>query len=168
MAHTLGGGGAPSPILLLAVALLASPLCLLLVGRRLSIPGTAVAVLAAQALFHLAFAVTASASSAALSETSHAHHAVTLAASAGAPVISADPLMVLHHLTAAFVTVVLLHRGERMLRAVGRGISALVPAITEPISLERRVAPQLVALTPAAPRHPLFSSDLVLRGPPTV
>ena len=60
-AHTLAGGGAPSPAFVAAVGILAAPFAVLLVGRRLSAWRVAATVLASQTLFHAAFAITADA-----------------------------------------------------------------------------------------------------------
>lgn len=168
LAHTLGGGGAPAPLLLLAVTLLATPLCVLFVGRRLSVAGLTLAVVAAQAMFHVAFMATATVGSTALTASEHAHHSLTVVSIDGAaPVVAVDPQMIAHHLGAALLTLVLLHHGERMLRAVARGITALLPSVVLVPVAETRVALRAVAHTPAAPRHPLFSSDARRRGPPT-
>lgn len=70
--HTLAGGGAPAPLLVLVVGVLAWPVGIALVGRRLSAWLLTIAVVAAQALFHVAFAVTAGADPS--SVTGHLHH----------------------------------------------------------------------------------------------
>ncbi|WP_345802036.1 hypothetical protein AAIB33_02725 [Microbacterium sp. AZCO] len=163
-AHTLAGGGAPPPLLVLAVALLASPIAVLLAGRRLALWRLALTVVASQVLFHASFAV---ASGATGTTIAHAHHAdllqLTPAAVATWP---PDPLMLLGHAVAAAVTVAALYRGERMLRALARGILRLVRLRLEAPRpwLPRSLAPARVIV--AAARTASFSSEISRRGPP--
>ncbi|WP_203580427.1 hypothetical protein [Microbacterium hibisci] len=162
-AHTLAGGGAPSPALVAAVGILASPFAVALVGRRPSAWRLGATVLASQALFHGAFALTAAADPAAL----HGHHVTHLGGDL-AGVVLPDAPMLLAHVLAAVATVFALHGGERMLRALGRGIRSVFArarSVARPASLPRllvspgrtgRVAPRIVL------------SDLSRRGPPVL
>ena len=59
VSHTVGGGEAPSPVVLLVVTALAAPLCVAVAGRTLSLPRVIVAVGLAQVLLHTTFAATA-------------------------------------------------------------------------------------------------------------
>jgi hypothetical protein len=160
-AHTLAGGGAPSPALVAAVGILASPFAVGLIGRRLSAWRVGATVLASQALFHVAFAVTADADAAAL----HGHHVTHLGGDLTAVVVPDAPMLAAHVL-AAFGTVAALHGGERMLRALGSGIRSIftrVRAITPRAPMPRPVTPQARALG-AATR--IVLSDASRRGPP--
>jgi hypothetical protein len=160
-AHTLAGGGAPSPALVIAVGILAAPFAVGLIGRRLSAWRVGAAVLASQALFHVAFALTAGADPAAL----HRHHVTHLGGHLSAVVLPDAPMLAAHVL-AAFATVVALHRGERMLRALGRGIRSMFTRVRG--IAPRAPMPRLVTLqtrpSGGAPRVVL--SDASRRGPP--
>ncbi|MFC8680867.1 hypothetical protein ACFT30_05045 [Microbacterium ureisolvens] len=161
-AHTLAGGGAPSPALVATVGILASPFAVALIGRRLTGWRIGVTVLASQAFFHGAFALTAGADPAAL----HGHHVTHLGGDLSAVALPDAP-MLLAHVLAAALTVFALHGGERMLRALGRGIRSLFSrARVAPLpSLPRPVA------VGAAPRHVaarIVLSDLSRRGPPVL
>jgi len=160
-AHTLGGGGAPAPALVAAVGILAAPFAVAVVGRRLFAWRVGATVLASQALFHLAFALTADADPAAL----HGHHVTHLGGLSA--VVLPDAPMLVAHVLAAVATVAGLYGGERMLRALGRGIRSLFARI-------RAVAPRGAVSGPVtAPLGPLrvvaarvVLSDLSRRGPP--
>ncbi|GAA5096586.1 hypothetical protein GCM10025760_30130 [Microbacterium yannicii] len=160
-AHTLAGGGAPTPALVAAVGILASPFAVVLVGRRLAAWRMAVTVLASQALFHVAFAVTADADPAAL----HGHHVTHLGGQLSAVVLPDAPMLAAHAL-AALATVAGLHSGERMLRALGRGIRsvfarshAIAPRASRPRVVVPSSRPSLGALR-------IVLSDASRRGPP--
>ena len=112
--HTLAGGGAPSPVLIAVLGVLASPVAIALVGRRLSVwrVGTAVAV--SQGLFHTAFAMTAGVDPTGL--RGHVHDVQLVGGTSTAGVLP-DGGMLVGHLIAAVATLVVLYHGERMLRA---------------------------------------------------
>lgn len=173
-AHTLAGGGAPSPALVLAIAVLAAPLAVASIGRRPSRVRTAIAVLVSQAVFHLAFAVAGSLGSAAMS-SGHSHGLIL----AGTPMpvmpmhgeaashigLSADARMLAAHAVAAIATVILISHGERMLRAIARGLSRYLPPAWQGTPLPTE-APATALARPPAPIRPLFSSEVSRRGPP--
>nr|WP_223169232.1 hypothetical protein [Microbacterium sp. MF43] len=163
--HTLAGGGAPAPLLVAVMATLAWPFATALIGRRLSVSRIGAAVVVGQLLFHAAFAVTAGADPA--SATGHLHHAA-LAGTAGTGLaVPAAPMLVAHAL-AALVTVLGLYGGERMLRALGRGIRSILrrPALATPLLRTRlpRTATGVVAVA----AHAVVLSDLSRRGPPAI
>jgi hypothetical protein len=160
-AHTLAGGGAPSPALVVAVGILASPFAVGLIGRRLSAWRMGATVLASQTLFHVAFALTADADPAAL----HGHHVTHLGGHLSAVVLPDAPMLAAHAL-AAFATLVALQSGERMLRALGRGIRSVFTrarGIAPRAPMPRLVTPQ-TRPSGGAPRVVL--SDASRRGPP--
>lgn len=159
--HTLAGGGAPSPAFVVAIGVLASPVAVALAGRRLTAWRVAASVLVSQALFHTAFAVTASADPAAL----HGHHVAHLGGELN-PVVLPDAPMLVAHVLAAAITTLALVRGERMLRALGRGIRALfapMAGVVPPVVAPPRIA--AVVRVPGAPGRVVLS-DLAPRGPP--
>lgn len=134
-AHTLSGGGAPPFWLLVAVVVLATPLGIALVGRRPALWRIALAVAASQALLHATFAAVGPAAPA--MAVGHDHGALLPAL--GPAVALADPAMLAGHALAGLVTTALLAYGERMLRALGRGMrrvlrraSARIPVIAWP------------------------------------
>lgn len=164
-AHTLSGGGAAHPLLIVSVAALAAPLAVWLAGHRGSWWRTALVVSAAQALFHVAFAAVGDARPLSAGHTHHLAGAVTAAAAVPAsPPL--DPAMIAGHLAAALVTIVAVRRGEQLLRALGRGILRLVAraAVTLPVPL---ALPSLLPARSAVatPRAHLHCS-LSRRGPP--
>ncbi|GAA5203927.1 hypothetical protein [Microbacterium jejuense] len=160
-AHTLAGGGAPAPALVAAVGILAAPLAVALAGRRLSVWRVGAIVLASQALFHLAFAITAGADPTA----SHAHHTMVLAGGV-TPVALPDAPMLVAHVLAAIATVAGLYGGERMLQALGRGIRSILSRarVFAPLPSVPRllVSRRARAVLPAR----IVLSGLSRRGPP--
>lgn len=163
--HTLAGGGAPAPALIGVIGVLAWPVGIALVGRRLSAWRVASAALTSQLLFHAAFALTAGADPAA--SAGHTHHGAT-AVLAGPASFSLDAPMVLAHLIAAVATVAGLYGGERMLRALGRGIRSLVrravARVARPLAARQVTTPAPVGVRPLR----AVLSDLSRRGPPAL
>ena len=159
--HSLAGGGAPSPAFVLAIGILASPIAVALAGRRLAVWRVAATVLASQALFHTAFALTAAADPGAL----HGHHVARLGGELS-PVVLPDAPMLVAHALAAAVTTLALVRGERMLRALGRGIRSVLRRASDiaprPIVRVRVVAGAVVAVV-----RRVRLCDLSRRGPPS-
>ncbi|MDW4573191.1 hypothetical protein R8Z57_10460 [Microbacterium sp. M3] len=163
-AHTLAGGGAPAPGLVVAVGVLASPFAVALAGRGLAAWRVGATVLTSQALFHTAFALTAGADPTAL----HGHHVAHLGHDLGSLVLPDAPMLAAHVL-AAIATVLALHGGERLLRALGRGIRSV---FTRARAVTPRAAVPGLVVTATAPRPagPLrvLLSDLLRRGPPAL
>lgn len=163
-AHTLAGGGAPSPALIAATGVLATPFAVALVGRRPAAWRIASVVLAAQALFHVAFAMTAGADASA-DASAHVHHFTALGSSAPPGVVPDAPMLV-GHVLAAGATVLALFSGERMLRALGRGIRSVLSRARSVAT--RPSSPRLVA-APTVPIRAVAAvalSGLSRRGPP--
>lgn len=166
--HTLAGGGAPAPALVGVIGILAWPVGIALVGRRLSPGRVGSAVVAAQLLFHTAFAATAGVASEAgpAGVSGHAHHTALVAAGTGPAAFAVDAPMAIGHLLAAAVTVAGLYYGERMLRALGRGIRSLfarrVVHVLPTIPAVRALEPVLLPTLPSG----VVLSDLSRRGPP--
>lgn len=162
--HTLAGGGAPAPVLVGVVGILAWPVGIALVGRRISIWQVGAAVAASQLLFHIAFAVAAGADPSAA--TGHVHHIALSGAGTAAAVVPSVPMLLAHAL-AAVATVFGVYGGERMLRALARGIRSVLRraevALRSPHTLLRRVVGALAS----APAPGVVLSDLSRRGPPS-
>jgi hypothetical protein len=163
--HTLAGGGAPAPLLVGVVGILAWPIGIALVGRRLSAWQLGAAVVASQLLFHVAFAMAAGADPSAA--TGHLHHVVLDGGGLAVAVLPDAPMLVAHAL-AAVATLGGLYGGERMLRALGRGIrSVLRRADVAPIL--PRATIRTVDVAHAGPsRLRAALSDLSRRGPPSL
>jgi hypothetical protein len=164
LAHTVAGGDAPAPLLLVAAAILAAPPAVALVGKRPAAARTTAAVLVAQLVFHGVFLLFGSGATTSFTGGDHTHMAGHMVMT-GAPVMAHDP-MSLAHVVAAIVTVVMLHRGEWMLRAAGRGIHRLLPlrVVRPPHPLTvRRVR---AAFRAPVPRALLLVADTGRRGPP--
>ena len=162
--HTLSGGGAPSALLVGVLGVLASPVAIALVGRRLSVWRAAATVIASQALFHVAFAVTAGVDASALS--GHVHHGSLDSGGTVAGVLP-DGRMIAGHVVAAAATILALYCGERMLRALGRGIHLVLrrAAVRAAVPVRAvRVAAQGLRVTPA---RGVVLSDVSRRGPPS-
>ncbi|GAA1934777.1 hypothetical protein GCM10009775_28320 [Microbacterium aoyamense] len=163
VSHTLGGGAAPSPWLVLVVILLAAPVAVLLAGRSLGLVRLSLTVVLAQLLLHVTFALTAG-----LDPTSGGHVHGAVLPSGGAIGVTLDPVMVSAHLLAAIATILVIARGEWMLRAISRGIHRLLrfaaiivrsPLPAPPL----RAGRQTVALLARA-----AASVVSRRGPPSV
>ncbi|WP_249354198.1 hypothetical protein [Microbacterium sp. 2FI] len=165
-AHTLAGGGAPSPGVVAAVAILAWPLAVLLAGRRLSAWRVGATVLASQALLHVAFSLTASADH--VRRVAHDHQAAgasDLLAGAEMSGLLPDPVMLAGHVLAAAATMLALYGGERMLRALGRGIRSVLGRSSTP-ALRPLTLPSIPASAPPVHAGAVLLSDASRRGPP--
>lgn len=165
VSHTIGGGEAPAPVLLGIVAVLATPVAVALAGRRLGLARLALTVLTAQMLFHVAFAATAGTGG---TVRGHVHGRPLWTGGESAASVLPDLGMFIAHIAAAVVTVVLLHRGERMLRALGRGIARLVALAPDVVVLPWPVVPTRPAVHRVAPLQVRLADDLSRRGPPVV
>ncbi|GAA3631051.1 hypothetical protein GCM10022200_12360 [Microbacterium awajiense] len=165
-AHTIGGGAAPSPGVVAAVALLAWPFAVLLAGRRLAGWRVAATVLIAQLFLHVAFTLVGHGTAAVASPAGH-HGAVSLALLSG-PSVAPDASMTAMHVVAAAATIVVLYSGERMLRALARGmrsVFARIGAIAAPVA----GGPLAATTAPVtAPAFLLALSSLSRRGPPAL
>lgn len=162
--HTLAGGGAPAPALVAVIGVLAAPLGVGLVGRRLSAWRVGATVLAAQAMLHVAFALTAGSDPAAA--TGHTHRAMLDTAASSAGVVLPDAPMILAHILAAAATVLVLYGGERMLRTLGRGIRSVLRRVALPALAPAVVLRDTAGVPHRAPRLGPVLSDLSRRGPP--
>ncbi|MFF2634024.1 hypothetical protein ACFVR6_14175 [Microbacterium sp. NPDC058021] len=165
-AHTLSGGGAPHPLLIVAVAALAAPPAVWLTGRRGTWWRTASVIAGAQALFHGAFAVVGDAHPL---TSSHAHHAATAVAPlAGTAPAGWDAGMTIGHALAALVTILAVLRGEHLLRRIARGIRRRLARLTVTLPAPvTRPRPLTACQAPRRTRRPTTSA-LSRRGPPVL
>lgn len=167
--HALAGGEVTA-FSVFATALLALPLSIALAGRKIGMWRLAVAVSAAQFVYHWCFAGLGlfSPAEAAAPTPLHAAHLAQLQtfvpdlAAAGA----ADAAMWFGHAFGAIVTIALLHRGERAMRGLARLVRRALPLACPLLP----VAPRLARVTPisqvsALPRPAMFTV-ISHRGPP--
>lgn len=167
VSHTLGGGSAPHPLLILAVATLLTPVCALLVGVRASRTRVALAVLSSQAVFHLLFHVLGSPTGSSVTDSGHAHHLDLALLGPVAPVAAADATMLGAHVVAAVLTTLLVWHGEALVRAVARWFQALlVRALLSAPAEHRRPGTLRSVLLP--PLDAAVSSGISRRGPPAM
>ena len=173
VSHTLGGGTAPSAVLILAVTLCAAPLATALVGRRPRLWRLASAVLLSQIAFHLAFSVLGDVGAAGTAMSGHEHGSTGPAllpadgvVGGTAAVFSGDPLMIGAHLGAALVSIAVLHRGEHALRAlIALVVDLVARRLSVPVSTDRPVL-RAAASTPARPVRTPLTTSIRRRGPP--
>ncbi len=176
LSHVAGGGAMPGWIGIVLPWVFSVLVCVPLAGKRLSVVRLGIAVSLSQALFHVLF-VLGTGSATALVGTGH--HGTVLLAGGGAgadPVASAivgDAPMWAAHVAAAALTILALHRGERILKRLG-GIAADAAAwfsrSIRVLSAVRGIETpreQRVAMSAAPPaRRPILLTAVVRRGPP--
>lgn len=180
VSHTIGGGVAPSPVILIGVAALTWPITTALVGRRLRPAGLAAAVVLAQAALHVVFAFTSSAGILAPSQNRafpeygalpaygalHEHGQILLGSPGGvAQIVIPSAAMLLAHAVAAVASFALLFSGERMLRIIAAWTLRLLDRTavsTSPIFAVPRAA---FAVAPA-PSFRIVRGVVHRRGPP--
>ncbi len=165
VSHTLAGGPAPHPLLILAVTALLVPPAALLIGARASRSRVALTVLVSQAAFHLVFQLLGAPTGGEILLGGHQHH---LDLGTLEPVLGAaapDALMLGGHAIAAVLTTLLLLRGEAVVRTVAGWMLALLRTAVAPVpSVHDRPAVPRTALR--APADPLFTACVTRRGPP--
>lgn len=166
VSHTVAGGAAPHPLLVLAISCLLVPIAALLVGSRPSRVRVALTVLVSQAVFHLAFQVLGAPSGEAVLR-GHEHHLNLSTLEPVTVASSPDALMIASHTLAALVTTALLWNGESMIRAIAGWVLALLrhpsavfrPGHERPSPLAS-IAPLLVDTA--------LSASVSRRGPPAL
>lgn len=168
LSHTFGGGSAPHPLLILAVATLMTPLSALLVGAGHSRSRVAAAVFVGQAAFHLLFQALGSPTGAdTVGTVGHVHHLDLALLGPATPAASSGTIMLLAHAAAAVITTLLVWHGEALVRTVVRWVEAMVQraAVIAPAEHPRppRLRSTLLASFDAA-----VSSDVLRRGPPAL
>lgn len=162
VSHTVAGGAAPHPLLVLAVAVLLLPLAALLIGARMSRTRVALTVLVSQAAFHMIFQLLGAPTGLQLA-LGHQHGMLSL----GAVSIAALPdiAMLTGHVLAAVATTALLWHGESLVRMIAGWVLALVRHAGSPVPADHRRPAALVSH-----RHPLVdaahSAAVSRRGPP--
>lgn len=166
VSHTLGGGAAPRPLLILAVATVLTPLSALLVGTRRSRGRVAVAVLGSQAAFHLVFQMLGSPTGGSVG-AGHTHHLDLAALGPAAPAASPGMLMLIAHIVAALLTTLLVWHGEAVVRLVARWVVALLRGTDAVVPTEhRRPSPPHATTVPSL--DAAVTAAVSRRGPPVL
>ncbi|MDQ0614783.1 hypothetical protein QF046_002424 [Microbacterium sp. W4I4] len=171
--HVWVGGGMPGMLGIAVPWLLSLTVCTLLAGvlagRRLSIARLSLSVLASQLLFHALFVLGSITPTGALAP--HVHGALPLAFSGEPVLVPEDAGMWIAHGVAAVLTIVALHRGELIVRALLAVASDLATWLRRMVPTGILVALDLPALrhwiaTPAPVRREPFRAEIHRRGPP--
>ncbi len=175
MSHVAAGGAPPAPLGVLLPWSLSLLAALPLVGRRLSPVRLSAAVVVAQVLFHVFFAlgivpaspVGAPSARAETAGGGHAGHMPFMASAGGGAAavpghLVPDLAMVLAHAAAAVITIVALHHAERLvaaLVALARRIGVRLRAVLRGI-----VSPPM----PPAPAQPGSGDGVIRRARPLI
>jgi hypothetical protein len=160
--HVWVGGGMPGMLGIAVPWLLSSTVCTLiahvLAGRRHSLARLSLSVLASQLLFHALFVLGSITPAGGLSP--HVHGALPLSFSGEVVLVPQDAGMWSAHAIAAVLTVIALHRGELIVRA-------LLTVASDLAAWLRRIVPAgvLVALDAPAQRRWAVTAAPVPRGP---
>ena len=154
--HVVGGGSLPAAMGVVVPLALSTLVCVLLTGRRLSLPRLSMSVLASQSLFHLLFSVFtpmsgnhAPTNAVAQHALHHSDPAATAAMMSGAghgamPGMSgamtasstssgmhahASPAMLLAHLVAAVLTIAVIYWAEALPAKIGSFLRLVIHAL---------------------------------------
>ena len=157
--HVTAGGAMPGPLGIAVPWMLSFMVCVLLAGRKLSVIRLSLSVAVSQFLFHVLFVLGTVTPSGTVAPHVHGGPLVLPAATGVPDAVLADGTMWIGHLFAALVTIVALHRGERLLL----GLRDLAQQSIRWV--RRRVAAVTLAprATPSTAPGPL-SDAVVLRG----
>ncbi|WP_221585763.1 hypothetical protein [Microbacterium sp. G2-8] len=170
ISHTLGGGAAPAPMLVIGMAALLVGPAALLMGRGPRLTRIVLTTVVAQVAFHAAFDALGGpvAGSSPAGGGHHHHHGLDLAALAGtAPSSSEGSGMLAAHVCAALATIGILAYGERVIRRGASWIRAAALALVSRPHLPD--APRLIALTrPRLRAAERVVAGIRVRGPPVV
>ncbi len=164
--HTIAGGAAPHPLLVLAVTALLIPAAAALIGARASRSRVALTVAVSQTAFHVVFQLLG-APTGIRAVAGHQHH---LDAASFGPVLetaSPDALMIAGHVAAAVLTTALLWHGESMVLAIAGWMRARLLVATPRVLPEH---PRPAAFASSSPRPVVvaLASSKSRRGPPSL
>ncbi|MGH3691527.1 MAG: hypothetical protein ACRDT7_15355 [Microbacterium sp.] len=167
LSHTVGGGAAPHPLLILAVATLITPLSAPLVGVRQSRTRAAVTVFLGQAAFHVVFQALGAPTGIPAGGGGHAHHLDLAQLAAASPVAAPGAMMLFAHAVAAVLTTLLVWHGEAVVRAVARWVEALFRHAVVVAPAAHLRPPRLRSITIAS-FDAAVSVAIPRRGPPSL
>ncbi|MDT0157921.1 hypothetical protein Q9R19_09825 [Microbacterium sp. ARD32] len=167
--HVWVGGGMPGMLGIAVPWILSLTVCTLLAGRRLSVVRLSASVLVSQLLFHALFVLGSITPQGGIRP--HVHGIAPISFGDAAALAPQDAGMWLAHGAAAVLTVLLLHRGEliaRALLALARDVRAWFARTVrplEPVRIRPSLRPRWTALVaPRVQAVPL--AGLRWRGPP--
>lgn len=160
--HTIGGGIAPHPLLIVALSVFLTPIAALIMGSGPSLLRLGAAVLLSQTVFHSLFVALNGTSTPTITSTGHQH---VLALGSVADAITPDAGMLGAHVIAAAFTIALLWRGESILRAIGRWVRAALRMRT-PKPHAAWPVPASITDTARTIIHAFRVGDVSRRGPP--
>lgn len=194
--HVIGGGDLPSAMGVVVPLALSTMVCVLLAGRRLSLPRLSLSVLASQSLFHLLFSIFAPIGRTHGPVNAAARHTMHHSDSAGMPGsmpemsgsapgmtgsistsgaeasmhMHTSPAMLVAHLVAAVLTIAMIYWSQALLAKIGTFIRlilhALLPTLVRPTSIPNGPRPHL-GVVDILPRHlGVLRSPVLTRGPP--
>jgi hypothetical protein len=165
--HVWVGGQMPGMLGVAVPWLLSFMLCTLLAGIRLSATRLSISVLLSQALFHTLFVLGAITPRGGIAP--HVHGALVLPADGAAVIVPEDAGMWIAHGVAALITVLALHRGERLLQALAAVASAVVAwlsrVVVVPALPDAPVRPRWAVRAAPSRAEPRLAA-LRRRGPP--
>jgi hypothetical protein len=167
-AHTLAGGGAPSPLFCAVIAALAVPGATALAGSRPALWRTVLAVGGSQVLFHAAFAVTGDLGRWDATAGHHHHAGIATAPEVSIALGSSTTAMTLAHVAAAAVTILAVHRGERVIRAILQWLPRSIRRFLVVAPPARHRVPHIPSSRVAGHPVRLRSGAVSRRGPPRV
>lgn len=161
--HVSGGGQMPGPLGIVIPWILASMVCVILAGKRLSVLRMSASVGISQFLFHALFVLgTVTPSGGPAPEHVHGAPLVLPAGPGTADAVIADGPMWLSHLAAAMVTIAVLRWGEHLVHAAGRLAAQAVrwvrrrfspPVLVNPVRPSRRLGGVFFVARRAASAH---------------
>ncbi|MGM1015914.1 MAG: hypothetical protein ACQEW8_00030 [Actinomycetota bacterium] len=167
--HVTAGGQMPGPLGILVPWILSLMVCVLLAGRSLSITRLSASVAASQFLFHVLF-VLGTVTPSGTAAPAHVHGgALVLPESVGlSGAVAADGTMWVGHAIAALITVVALHRGERMLLTLRdlaiQAVRWMRRRLDAALVLPRVATPCRISVTPVDATRPQVYLLATLRG----
>ena len=168
VSHTLGGGMAPHPLLVIALSAFLTPLAAVLIGPKQRRVRVATTVLVAQAVFHLAFLLLGTPRDTGFGVgVGHSHHLDLSALGPIAPSVAPDAAMLAAHIVAAALTTLLVWHGERLLRGVARWVHAALRRAL-PVAPAEHKRPPALHSTLRRISDTGISVVVLRRGPPVL
>lgn len=164
VSHTIGGGAAPHPLLVVALSVFLTPAAALLVGKGPNLVRLSTAVLLSQSVFHVLFVALNATAAPTVAGAGH-HHMVIL--DPVGETVAPDAGMLGAHLIAGILTILLLARGEGMLRAIAGWVRATL-RLRMPQPQADWPLPPAFAGTARVLVQTIHVDDLSRRGPPVL
>ncbi|GAB6899583.1 hypothetical protein JCM9957A_26730 [Kineosporia succinea] len=170
VAHVFAGGTPPTPVLLIALALLLAPMAAVAAGRLRSGTTVGITMVAVQAGLHELFGLFGPAAGC-VQMSSHLGHpgaptgALVCHDESMAAMSSDSPLMTLTHLSAAALLGLLLSHGEWALWRMLSWILPTLPALSRPVPIVARRRRATSRSVPPVRPEPLTGA-VGRRGPP--